>query len=68
LGQEATESAEIVKKHFGSELLFALYEFSHEMHYEPDSWEKVFDFVSYMKVRNVFTELARARAKAGQGG
>jgi hypothetical protein len=57
-----------VKRHFGNELLYALYEFSHEMHYEPDSWEKVFDFIPYMKVRSIFMDLARMRAKAADNG
>jgi hypothetical protein len=67
-GVGAETSGEIVRKHFGSELLFTLYEFGHEMHYEPDCWEKVFEFAKYSKVRNIFTQLARAQAKAAQGG
>jgi hypothetical protein len=65
---ENAGSSEIVKKHFGNELLFMLYEFGHEMHYEPDSWEKVFEFSRYSKVRNIFTKLAQVKAKAVQNG
>jgi hypothetical protein len=63
-----TKDSEIVKKHFGNELLFMLYEFGHEMHYEPDSWEKVFEFSKYTKVKNMFMRLARARVKEAQDG
>jgi hypothetical protein len=45
-----------------------LYEFGHEMHYEPDSWEKVFEFSKYTKVKNMFMQLARARVKEVQDG
>jgi hypothetical protein len=38
------------------------------MHYEPDRWEKVFEFASYMKVRGILLDIARARAKAEQDG
>jgi hypothetical protein len=38
------------------------------MHYEPDNWDKVFEFIKYSKVKGIFRELAMARAKAGHGG
>jgi hypothetical protein len=45
-----------------------LYEFGHEMHYEPDSWEKVFEFSKYAKVKNIFMQIASAQAKGAQDG
>jgi hypothetical protein len=36
------------------------------MHFKPGNWMELFEFVGYMKVKNMFKEIALAKAKAGR--
>ena len=59
----------MIKEYFGDELLFACYEFLHEMHRNPKNWHEFFDFLKYCKTKGILREmaLAAARAEAGDG-
>ena len=50
---------------FGDELLFACYEYTHEMGSEPKNWLDFFEFLRYAKVKSTLKEIAMAAAKAG---
>jgi hypothetical protein len=57
-----------VKTCFGDELLYACYEFYDRFKNKPHSWLEVFDFLRFMKVKNIFREMAVEAAKAVHDG
>jgi hypothetical protein len=65
-GTDGTKT--VVNKYFGDETLFSCYEFLHEMHVKPRSWEELFEFLKYIKVLNMFKKMAMAEAKAAANG
>jgi hypothetical protein len=56
----------IVKRCFGDELLYTCYEFYDRFKRKPDSWLEIFDFLRFMKVKNIFRDIAMESAKAGE--
>jgi hypothetical protein len=58
----------ILERHFGDPLLFACYEFLHEMGTKPRNFLELFEFIKYSKVKNAVKEMAMASAKAGMDG
>jgi len=48
-------------------LLFACYEFIHEMHMKPKNYLELFEFLKYNKTKNILKEMAIAAIKAGSG-
>jgi hypothetical protein len=49
-------------------LLFACYEFYDRFKHKPASWKELFEFLKFIKVKNVYKEMALEAAKAGQDG
>jgi hypothetical protein len=38
------------------------------MHFKPDTWMEFFEFIGYMRVKNMLKEIAMVKAKAGKNG
>jgi hypothetical protein len=66
--EQSVQDSSIVKSYFGNELLYVCYEFYDRFKNKPSNWPEVFDFLRFIKVKNVCREIAAEAAKAGQNG
>jgi hypothetical protein len=51
--------------YFGNEMLFACYDYLHEMGRDPKTFLDLFNFLKYSKVQSVLKEMALDAVKAG---
>ena len=51
---------------YSDELLYACYEFYDRFKQKPKTWLELFEFARFIKVKNVYRELAANIAKARQ--
>jgi hypothetical protein len=68
---EETENSagnDVVKTHFGDELLYACYQFYDRFKHKPASWLEVFDFLRFMKVQGILRDIAMSNARTGEDG
>jgi hypothetical protein len=65
---EAPAGSHIIKAHFGDELLFVCYEFYDRFKSKPKDWKELFEFLKFVKVKNIYKEMAYNAAKRGHGG